>query len=212
LRGAGVGVADRFSSRPASKRWIETAADWHPGLRVDTQRARVSRAGSIAGKTMLTPLLLLALAMAGQAHAGCRAGDAAVHGSEAGFQRAQTNALTISQNQTRAQMLLQKCLAGIASMQTLSMFPSLTDVLDQVVQKVCNAATQQVNSAIGQITPQDDLDQVINHLNAQAQSATGGLISHPIGTTPLSTMTGSPASGSAPTSTAGTDFWQNIWK
>jgi hypothetical protein len=167
---------------------------------------------SAPGKAMLAPALLVALAITSQANAGCRAGDAAVHGSQIGFQRAQANALTISQNQTRAQMLLQKCLAGIASMQTITMFPSLTDVLDQVVQKVCNAATQQVNSAIGQITPQDDLDQIINHLNAQAQSATGGLITNPIGTTPVSTLSSSTVPSAAPSSTAGADFWQNIWK
>lgn len=157
-------------------------------------------------------VLLVTLAAACKADAGCRAGDAAARGSQMGFQRAQANALTISQSQTQAQALLQKCLSGIANMQTVSMFPSLSNVLDQMVQKVCNAATQQVNSVIGQMTPQNDLDQIINHLNAQAQNATGGLVANPIVTTPISTLTGTAAPSAIPVSTAGADFWQTIWK
>jgi hypothetical protein len=81
-----------------------------------------------------------------------------------------------------------------------------------MVQKVCNAATQQVNSVIGQITPQNELDQIISHLNSQVQNATGGLVTNPIGTTPINTVTGSTIPSSVPASSAGTDFWQNIWK
>lgn len=157
-------------------------------------------------------VLLVAIIATSPAYAGCRAGDAAARGSQAGFARAQTNAVSLSQNQTQAQTLLQKCLQGIANMQTVSMFPSLSDVFDQMVQKVCNAATQQVNSAIGQVTPQNDLDQIIGKLNSQAQQSTGGLVTNPVSTTPTSKLLGTTTTATTPTTPTGSDFWQNIWK
>jgi TraL protein len=155
--------------------------------------------------------VLVALVATSTAHAGCRSGDAAVRGSQLGFERAQTSAVSISQNETQAQTLLQKCIAGLASMQTISMFPSMGDIMNQMVQRVCNAATQQVNSAIGQVTPQNDLDAIMGQLNSEAQKQTGGLITNPITQTPISTVT-SPSSQPSTKPQLGPDFWSGIWK
>lgn len=142
------------------------------------------------------------------AFAGCRSGDAAVRGSQVGFERAQTAAQTLSQNQTQAQTLLQKCIAGIANMQSPSQFPSMSDMFNQVVQKVCSAATQQVNSALGQINPTNDLDKIMSGINTQVSQSTGGLISNAVTTQPVSTLTQPSTSQQTPTP----DFWSNIWK
>ncbi|WP_157798564.1 hypothetical protein [Dyella ginsengisoli] len=156
-------------------------------------------------------MVLVAVLAASTAHAGCRAGDAAVRGSQLGFERAQTSAVSISQNETSAQTMLQKCIAGIASMQTVTMFPSFGDIMNQMVQKVCNAATQKVNSVIGQVTPQNDLDAIIGQLNAEAQKQTGGLVTNPISETPVSTVTNPSTKPNSPPQ-LGQDFWSGIWK
>lgn len=161
-------------------------------------------------RLLLRTLLIAACVLSAMApaFAGCRAGDAAAHGSQIGFERIKNDAVSLSQNQTQAQSLLQKCLAGIANMQPVSIFPSFSDIFDQIVQKVCMTATQQVNSAIGQINPANDVDRIMSDINDKFRQSTGGLISNPITSQPISTL--NPQSSTPPPPPP--DFWSNIWK
>jgi len=89
-----------------------------------------------------------------------------------------------------------------------NMFPSFADMFDQVVQKVCTAATDKVNSAIGQINPTNDFDKILSGINGQVSQGTGGLIGQAVTTQPVSTLNQSSTS----TTTPPPDFWSNIWK
>jgi hypothetical protein len=164
----------------------------------------------MSSRILLRTLLLAACVLfaTAPAYAGCRAGDAAVRGSQVGFERAQAAAVTLSQNQTAAQSLLQKCVQGIANMNSGNMFPSFADMFDQVVQKVCTAATQKVNSAVGQINPANDFDKIMSGINSQVSQSTGGLISQTVTSQPVPTLNQAPTS----TQTPSPDFWSNIWK
>lgn len=161
-------------------------------------------------------LVVAALMAAPSAHAGCRAGDAAARGSKAGFDRVQENALNIAANEGQTQDVLQQCLSGITSTVTAPQFPSLSDVFSKLVQQVCYAASQKVNSTLNPVLSQLNLnpmiDQAVSSINSAASSASGGLVNDPVSRTP---MTSSGAGTTIPTTgpnVAPPDFWNKIWK
>jgi TraL protein len=150
-------------------------------------------------KVIRASIVTAALCWATAASAGCASGDAATRGSQIGFSRAQNNAQQIAMNQTTAQSLLQKCLEGLAQQNIMSMFPSLSSIFASMVQQVCYAATNKVNSVVGEISPTSEINQAIS-------TATGGL-----GAGGSMKIGGSGAALPSNTTTPPSNFWNNIW-
>ena len=160
------------------------------------------------GKSTLRTFLVMALAftIATPVFASCRSGDAAARGSQVGFERAQTNAQSLSTNETQAQSALQKCLSSITQRSAANMFPSLADIYGQMVQKLCYAATSEINSTTSQIssTLTSPVSAALSNANQTVGQSTGGLISNPV------SLSGTPSSSTGAGSSS--DFWSSNWK
>lgn len=86
------------------------------------------------------------------AHAqqGCAAASAAAAGNEAALQRAITSAQDMANNQESMSSLMDRCLSGIAGVQTGS-FPNLSSIFQQIEQRVCSVIVGRINQGVGSI-------------------------------------------------------------
>lgn len=98
-------------------------------------------------KTLCITLLFLMSLPAAQA-ASCRAAAAAKVGSEAGYNRAKEAADAWSQRQNNVTASLGDCLGNISTTITAPTFPNLTDILNQIGQKICQAARDKINNYV----------------------------------------------------------------
>lgn len=85
----------------------------------------------------------------------CRAGQAAQEGSQAGYEQAKRAADAWGERERTMSDQLQECLSRIRTTNiSLPSFPSLQDIMNQVSEKVCQAAMDKINSNIpGSIDP-----------------------------------------------------------
>lgn len=101
-------------------------------------------------KSMRCALLvaLCCLPVIGNA-ATCRAGDAAVEGSKAGYEQAKRAAEVWAQKERTMSDQLQDCLSRIRKTSILlPSFPSFNDLFNQLIEKICQAAIEEINSHI----------------------------------------------------------------
>ncbi|MDY7563416.1 MULTISPECIES: conjugal transfer protein [unclassified Pseudomonas] len=79
----------------------------------------------------------------------CRSGQAATQGSQAGYAQAKLAADSWADRERTVSDQLQACLSRIRTTSiSLPSFPSLQDIMNQVADKVCQAAVNQINSNI----------------------------------------------------------------
>jgi len=85
----------------------------------------------------------------------CRAGQAAQEGSQAGYEQAKRAADAWGERERTMSDQLQECLNRIRTTSiSLPSFPSLQEIMNQVSEKVCQAAMDKINSNIpGSIDP-----------------------------------------------------------
>lgn len=98
-------------------------------------------------KMLCTTLLFLACLPAADA-ASCRAGTAAKAGSEAGYNRAKEAADAWSQRQNNVTASLADCLGNISTTITAPTFPNLADIMNQIGQKICQAARDKISDYV----------------------------------------------------------------
>ncbi len=130
--------------------------------------------------------LLLAAASGSATAAACRAGSAAAQGAQQGYERDMGVAAEEAKKSMDWTDMLQQCVGGISGIGTTNAFPSLGDLIDQQINKVCQVARGKVYQAVGSVT-------------GKVNDMTGGMVSaNP-------TYTG----GASPSSS---DIWKNIWR
>lgn len=79
----------------------------------------------------------------------CRSGDAAQTGSTAGYEQARKADEAWAERERTVSDQLQSCLSRIRSTSiSLPSFPSLQDILNQVTDKICQAAVDKINDQI----------------------------------------------------------------
>lgn len=79
----------------------------------------------------------------------CRSGDAAQVGSTAGYEQARKADEAWAERERTVSDQLQSCLSRIRTTSvSLPSFPSLQDILNQVTERVCQAAVDKINSHI----------------------------------------------------------------
>ncbi|MFY2610796.1 hypothetical protein ACOTJQ_29130 [Achromobacter xylosoxidans] len=130
--------------------------------------------------------LLLAAASGSATAAACRAGSAAAQGAQQGYERDMGVAAEEAKKSMDWTDMLQQCVGGISGISTTNAFPSLDELINQQINKVCFAVRGKVNTAIGSAT-------------GKVYDMTGGMA------LPNPVYTG----GSAPSSA---DIWKNIWR
>lgn len=143
------------------------------------------------GKEYMLALLLIASASAQSAT--CRSGDAATIGGQVGYEKDKQAATQMAQKENATSDILGKCVGGVTSILTTPQFPSLSDIFDQVKQKICKAATDEINNIPLDLTSQ------ISYNSASDKVSVTAAQNPP----PASTDNG-PSLLS--------QFWSNIWK
>jgi TraL protein len=79
----------------------------------------------------------------------CRSGEAAQAGSEAGYDQARRADEAWAERERTVSDQLQSCISRIRTTSiSLPSFPSLQDILNQVTDKICQAAVDKINSQI----------------------------------------------------------------
>lgn len=121
---------------------------------------------------LLVTTLVLALSPAAEA-ASCRAATAAQVGSEAGYNRAKAAADAWAQRQQTVSKSLGDCLGNISTTITAPTFPNLSNVLNQIGQKICKTARDKIN------------DYVPSTIDPWGNLPTASLSSYRVQTTPV---------------------------
>lgn len=98
-------------------------------------------------KALCITLLFLVCNPVAQA-ASCRSGTAAAAGSESGYNRAKAAADAWSQRQNNVSASLGDCLGNISTTITAPTFPNLTDVMNQIGQRICKAARDKISDYV----------------------------------------------------------------
>lgn len=95
-------------------------------------------------------LLLVVCCLSFTANAAtCRAGQAAQQGSQAGYEQAKRASDAWGERERTVSDRLQDCLSRIRTTRiSLPTFPSLQDLMNQVADKICQAAVDKINSQI----------------------------------------------------------------
>ncbi|WP_105655887.1 conjugal transfer protein [Cronobacter dublinensis] len=79
--------------------------------------------------------------------AGCRSGNAAQAGSQAGYNAAKKANDAWSERESMTSDQLQNCLSGIRDISiSLPHLPSLQDIMNKASEKVCSALNDKINS------------------------------------------------------------------
>lgn len=153
--------------------------------------------------------VLMLCSVASVQAATCRSGSAAAQGSQSGYDRDKQAAQQSAQSERSSSDILGKCVGGITSVLTAPQFPSLSDIFDQIKNKVCQIASDQVNGAVNSVNNQ--INGVMNGINGQ--------IGNTLNNSGISQFTGSPPQLTGPSlqqtgqgTSQSSNFWSNIWK
>lgn len=149
-------------------------------------------------------LVLLSLCPAGVQAATCRSGSAAIQGSQTGYKKDKQAAEQIAQTERSSSDILGKCVAGITLVITAPQFPSLSEIFNQIKNKVCQIASNQINGAV-------------NEVNSQINGAISGInkeISTQVNNTGVNQVIDFNPQIKGPNlqQTSDPKFWSNIWK
>lgn len=106
----------------------------------------------------LAAVLLASVTLPVQA-SSCRAGTAANTGSQAGYNTAKQAADSWAQREQQTTDSLSECLGDISTTIVMPTFPNLSQILNQIEQKVCSAAQSEIDDYIPDtIDPWSDMD------------------------------------------------------
>lgn len=148
-------------------------------------------------------IVLLLYSSASIQAANCRSGSAAAQGSQSGYQKDKQAAEQIAQNERSSSDILGKCVGGITAVITTPQFPSLSDIFDQVKNKVCQIASNQIYGAVSSVNSQ--INGVTNGINGQISNTGIGQV---VGNVPQ--VSGPTIQQASPSQSS--TFWSNIWK
>ena len=136
---------------------------------------------------------------------GCRSAAAAAQGGQNGHTVDVEAADQVQQNNKTSSDALGQCVAAVVNLPTLSSFPSLSAIFDNVRNQICTAISNEVNGVIQSVIPPIPTFPtippvpIIPHAHALSISPTANAV-------PVSTQS-EPAAVPA-----SADFWRHIWR
>ena len=164
-------------------------------------------------KVKLLALSAAAVCMLTSTAAGavpCRSGTAVTAGSQTGYTVDVEAANQVQQNNKTSSDALGQCVAAVVNLPTLSTFPSLSEIFDQVRNQICTAISNEVNSTIQAVIPPIPTFPTIPTIPtlpspkpAKAMSAMPSTTSYSVPAPTQSESTATPASA---------DFYRHIWR
>lgn len=134
--------------------------------------------------------LLLTSAFGFATAATCRAGLAAAQGAQQGHERDMNAAAEEAKKNMEWADMLKQCVGGIANLSVTNAFPSLDELVNQQINKICYPVRSKISSVTGAMTGQ---------VSSQISDMTGKMIQVSPGYT----------GGAAPSSS---DIWKTIWR
>lgn len=139
----------------------------------------------------LAAVVLASVTLPAQA-SSCRAGTAASTGSQAGYNTAKQAADSWAQREQQTTDSLSECLGDISTTIVMPTFPNLSQILNQIEQKVCSAAQSEIDEYIPDtIDPWSDMD-INTDVSLNGSRAVN--LSEPVTSSGSSTETSEPAS------------------
>lgn len=174
-------------------------------------------------KKTICSVLLLVLFLAVDAQAAtCRAGEAAVRGSQTGYEEDKTAANETSEKELSFSDALEQCVGGISGAQTSPAFGGgggLSDMLDQLFSRVCRIARERINGELDTDSKRRMAAALQNiyrdhEANQASQPSSTASSSGPEQSGAPSMTVQSPVSAPAiePSQNDQSAFWQSIWK
>lgn len=154
--------------------------------------------------------ILLLIAGASQA-SGCRSGDAAQRGAQAGYDQDTQAATSTVQKERQASDILNKCVGSITAVITVPQFPSMAQIFEQIKNKVCATIRDQINQSIDKVN--SDVNQTVGGIYDHVKIPGGvddwtGGIKPPITPPSVEHNTTTNSGGN----TTGPSSWSAIWK
>lgn len=143
-------------------------------------------------------IVLLASAALPARASSCRAGTAASAGSQAGYNTAKEAADSWAQREQQTTDALSECLGDISTTIVMPTFPNLSQILNQIEQKVCSAAQSEIDEYIPDtIDPWSDIntDVSLNSSRAVTLPAPESSAPQAIPTTEPEITAGAPSAG-----------------
>lgn len=155
--------------------------------------------------------------------ATCRAGEAAVRGSQTGYEEDKTAANETSEKELSFSDVLEQCVGGISGAQTSTTFGGgggLSDKLDQIFNRVCSIARERINgeldtdskrrmaSALQNIYREHEANQA----NAPGSTTSGGTTAPQVSAGATAVQTPHSTTINESPQNDQSAFWQSIWK
>jgi hypothetical protein len=110
----------------------------------------------------------------------CRSAEAALRGSQAGYEAERQAAEESAERERNASDIMDKCVSGMAAVVTAPQFPSLSDIFGDVRRKICLAAQEKidvamngVNDAVGGAAENADVPADIIQVEQDGSASTG---------------------------------------
>lgn len=142
--------------------------------------------------------IVLAGVFSGHAQAAsCRSGQAAAQGAQQAYEKDIQAAEENAQKEKGISDTLGKCIGSISGVITSPTFPSMSDVFNQMKNKVCRIANEKVNGAVNKVT---------NPVNGAIGEVSGGVNRR------VNSATNIAPEGGNTNSQSKTPFWSSIWK
>ena len=168
-------------------------------------------------KTMFSALFLLLLATVDAQAATGRAGEAAVRGSQTGYEEDRTAANETSEKELSFSDVLQQCVGGIAGAQTSTPFGGGGNIFEEIANRICSIARERVNGELNsdaKIRMASALQNIYQDYDARGSASTSTPSTSPSirpATTSFTQQKSQVISDPA-NETTDSAFWNNIWK
>ena len=157
--------------------------------------------------TVRTIAVLLLCSAASVQAATCRSATAAAQGSQNGYQKDVQAAQQTAQREKSSSDILGRCVGGITGVITAPQFPSLSEIFDQIKNRVCRIASDQVNGAVNDANQQ--INGALGGINGQIQGTGIGQV---IGAGNVPTIGGPMIQPTSPGTPQTSTFWSSIWR
>lgn len=136
----------------------------------------------------------------------CRSATAVAQGGQNGYTVDVEAADQVQQNNKTSSDALGQCVAAVVNLPTLSTFPSLSQIFDQVRNQICTAISNEVNGVIQSVIPTIPTFPTIPTVPTLPHAP------HVLSVTPSTyTLPAAVPSDSSETP-ASSDFWRHIWR
>lgn len=152
-----------------------------------------------------TSVLLLFFTVTNVQAATCRSSEAAIRGSEAGYELDKEAAEETAVRDRSASDIIGQCVGGITAVITAPQFPSLSEIFQKIMDQMCRVLSDQMHDAVGNANEQINITSTEIYGQTNSTGANEIAKAYPQTNAPAvqQTTNGSTQAGA---------FWSTIWQ